>query len=155
MPESLVVEPMTIDDLEQVIEIENSTLSPWGREQIVNEFGQVGGWQFVARQLSDSRIVGYICGRSLVDEAEILKIAVAEKYRHQGVACLLLEQAFRHMRKFAIKSCYLELRNSNMPARQLYEKHGFRGTGVRKKYYKAPQEDALIMVKKLEEEAFR
>lgn len=154
MSKSLVIEPMEVDDLNQVVEIEKNTASPWGREQISNELGQAGGWQFVVRQLPDNKIVGYICGRAIADEAEILKIAVTVAKRRQGVASALLRQAFQHMRKLGAKGCFLELRASNTPARQLYEKFGFTGTGIRKKYYKAPQEDALIMVKKIEEEVF-
>lgn len=150
MLKSLVIEPMTIDDLDQVVGIENDTPSPWSREQIVSELGQPSGWQFVVRQLSGSEVVGYIFGRQTTDEAEILKIAVAEKNRRRGVACLLLKQALQHMRKFAVENCYLELRESNKSARNLYEKHGFIVTGGREKYYKAPLENAALMMKKIE-----
>ena len=78
-------------------------------------------------------------GISLVaDEAEIITVAVAPRYRRQGIARCLME----HMLSLAEKaraSVYLEVRESNIPARKLYAALGFTETGVRKNYYTSPR----------------
>ena len=110
---------------------------------------QPSGWQFVAHCPAGGKVIGYVCGRRAVDEGEILKIAVAVTDRRQGLASSLLERALHYLAEEGVANCYLEMRASNTPANNFYAKYGFVEIAVREKYYSDPQEDAVIMVKKI------
>lgn len=93
--------------------------------------------------------VAFLAARQATDEAEILNIAVHRSFRRKGVASALLLAALKQFRRAAISRVFLELRESNLPARSLYDRHGFAASGRRKAYYHGPTEDALCMVRKL------
>ena len=116
----------------------------WTTAQFEEEMAQSVSWQLVACHGKSGQISGYICMRTVVDESEIVKLAVIKNIRRQGVASKLLQAAIRQMAKDGCRSCFLEVRESNLAARGLYEKFGFRRTGLRKKYYSDPHEDGLI-----------
>ena len=95
------------------------------------------------------RIIGFLVARQIADEAEILNIAVHPASRRQGVATFLLLAAFDAFRRAAVSRVFLELRQSNLAARALYEHHGFVPGSIRKSYYRDPIEHAVCMQKKL------
>ena len=111
--------------------------------QLEGELQQPCGVHFAAYNNDD--IAGYIFGRHIADEAEITKLAVAEKYRRRGVATLLVDHFLKYLMTREARNIHLELRTSNIPARRLYEKFGFSVTGNRKNYYNNPIEDAVMM----------
>lgn len=92
-------------------------------------------------------VVGFLNGSYVLDEAELLNIAVSENHRKSGIAGMLVTEFERELRKLNVKTVYLEVRESNAPARKLYEKHGFTQNGLRKNYYSSPLENAVLMVK--------
>jgi ribosomal-protein-alanine N-acetyltransferase len=96
-----------------------------------------------------ARLIGFLAAREVVDEAEILSIAVSPDFRRKGVASALLLAAFDKFRRSEIVGVFLELRESNLAARALYERYGFAFSSRRKSYYRDPTEDALCMEKKL------
>jgi ribosomal-protein-alanine N-acetyltransferase len=96
---------------------------------------------------ANAKPVGFVAGRQLGDEGEILNIAVRPDYRRKGIASALLMAALDEFRRSAIARIFLELRESNLPARALYERHGFLPAGRRKGYYLHPAEDAICMRK--------
>lgn len=87
-------------------------------------------------------IAGYLILLDSVDIYEIIKVGVDEEYRGKGLGESLIRKAFDAIDV----DLMLEVRESNMSARRLYEKLGFRKIGVRKGYYQDTKEDALIMV---------
>ena len=93
--------------------------------------------------------VGFLAARQAADEAEILNIAVQPDFRGKGVASALLLAALDEFRCSSIASVFLELRESNLPALTLYNRHGFTPSGRRKAYYHHPTEDAISMLRKL------
>jgi ribosomal-protein-alanine N-acetyltransferase len=141
---------MQPEDIPEILALEAGTLSAWSREHLEDELGQPTGFQFVVRREETERIVAVLCGRVMAVEAEILKITVAESVRRQGVGRQLLDFVLKLYRDKGVKNCFLELRASNTAARNLYEKKGFSIVGTRKKYYREPVEDAIIMQCKLE-----
>lgn len=145
------VRPMAPADLDAVMAIEQGVLSAWTDAQLAAELAQDLGWQLVAEEKERSRLVGYICGRIVPPEAEIFKIAVLPEYRRQGVGRMLLRRAVSLLRQKGVRKCFLELRQSNLAAKALYEAAGFVGISVRKAYYAEPREDAVVMIKKLHE----
>jgi ribosomal-protein-alanine N-acetyltransferase len=93
----------------------------------------------------DGRVVGFACIRTVADEAEILNLAVLPGMRRQGVGRALLQQALRKAWENGARRAFLEVRQSNRPARKLYESLGFSPNGLRTAYYSNPPEDAVVL----------
>ena len=84
-------------------------------------------------------------GRTVAGETEIFNVAVAPKFRRNGVGKSLLERFIAAVREKESAVIFLEVRASNLPAMGLYEKEGFVFCGIRKDYYDDPKENALLM----------
>ncbi len=95
--------------------------------------------------------VGYIGAYTVLGETDILTVAVDPAARRQGIGRLLLETLFRALSGKS-NAIYLEVRESNAPARALYASLGFVEVGRRRGYYKRPTEDAVLYKKELKEE---
>ena len=89
-------------------------------------------------------IDGFLVARHTVDEWELENIVVATTARRKGLGRRFLEALLATARKTNSVSVFLEVRESNMAARTLYEKLGFRQTGRRPAYYANPLEDAIL-----------
>ena len=143
--ENLVIGPMKSRDIPEILELEKNTLSAWSRKHLENELQQPAGIQFVVRDEAAAKVMAVLFCRIVADEAEILKLSVAEFARKRGVGYELLDFAVNYSSTQGVKNCFLELRASNEAARCLYEKRGFICVGTRKNYYKEPSEDAILM----------
>ena len=142
---AIVVDRMTVDDLEAVQEIERESFTtPWPphayRSEILNN--RLAHY-IVARH--GNRIVGFAGIWLMVDEAHITTFAVRTTWRRQGVGERLLIALLDLAEARGAREATLEVRPSNHPARRLYEKYGFVLVGVRPRYYSDDNEDALIM----------
>jgi ribosomal-protein-alanine N-acetyltransferase len=136
----------TVDDLSDVIAIERSAFSdPWVPSFFRQLPSNPAALFLLAEETAPRRIVGYIVAWYVVDEAEIANLAVASEARRRGVAARLVDAAIEEGRRRGTRRIYLEVRESNSAARRLYEAHAFEQIGRRKKYYKLPVEDALVM----------
>lgn len=90
----------------------------------------------------DGRVAGFLVSRAIdAAEWELLNLAVAPEFRRRGVARALLE-ALRSASRGAI---FLEVRESNEAARNLYKSLGFQEVGVRRQYYERSPESAIVM----------
>ena len=144
-PVAIVVDRMTVDDLIAVHVIERESFStPWPaqayREEI--EHNRLAHY-IVAR--SGNSIVGFAGIWLLVDEAHITTFATRSAWRRQGIGERLLAALLDLALARGAKEATLEVRPSNIPAKRLYEKFGFKVVGVRPRYYSDNNEDALIM----------
>ena len=93
--------------------------------------------------MTDTEIGGFLQFRRVSgDEIEILQLFTAPPYRRLGVARALVRHLTEHNRPAAI---FLEVRDSNVAARQLYESEGFTLSGTRRSYYSQPEEDAIVL----------
>jgi len=99
----------------------------------------------VVAERGDGRLAGYIVMWFLVDEAEIANLAVSPDARGRRVGALLLDAAIADAERRGIGTFFLEVRDSNRAARALYESRGFEEIARRRRYYRAPVEDALVM----------
>lgn len=88
-------------------------------------------------------LMGYVIATDIAGETELLRIAVADKFKKQGVGSALLGMYIEDLKSHCDKF-FLEVRESNDKAKRLYEKAGYKLINTRKSYYKNPQEDALI-----------
>ena len=119
----------------------------WSKESYVKFACEAGSLALVLE--ADGQIGGFLLGRLAADQAELLNLAVVGAQSRQGAGTALLTKAIQGWRLRGAKSVYLEVRESNTGAIAFYEKHGFAKMGLRKGYYRSPDEAALTMVKKL------
>ena len=88
-------------------------------------------------------VIGFITARVAADELEILNLGVAPEERRRGAASALLQAALAWAAKNHARRGFLEVRESNLPAIQFYQRAGFQQAGRRSHYYSSPSEDAL------------
>jgi [ribosomal protein S18]-alanine N-acetyltransferase len=144
-PVALRIEPMTVDDIPAVHAIERSSfVVPWPDDAYRNELVTNRLASYVVARGGDE-VVGFAGLWVMVDEAHITTFAVHPRWRRRGVGQRLLLRLLELANDRRAREATLEVRLSNMPARRLYEKYGFRPVGIRPRYYSDNGEDALIM----------
>ncbi len=145
MKDSVSVEPMRLEDIPRVLEIERQSFSsPWPRDAYRRELTENrNACYLVARQ--GEVVVGYAGMWVILEEAHITTIAVDPKRRRQGIGERLLAALVEEARARGARWLTLEVRRSNYAAQALYRKYGFREVHVRPRYYSDNGEDALIM----------
>jgi ribosomal-protein-alanine N-acetyltransferase len=144
-PVSLRVEPMAVGDLDAVQDIERRSFrTPWPAHAYRTELETNRLATYVVARI-DGRVVGYGGMWVMVDEAHITTFAVDPDFRRRRIGERLLLALLDHAQARNAHEATLEVRLSNLPARRLYEKYGFRPVGLRPRYYSDDNEDALIM----------
>lgn len=148
----ITIDRMTEHDLLDVVEIEElSGLSPWGWDAYHRELQLPDGVvMLVARQRGSysgaiKSVIGFVVARMIVDELHVNNIAVRPEWRRMGIGEELLGRALTWGRSQGAQRALLEVRTSNEAAKALYLRCGFEVTGRRRRYYRTPTEDALIM----------
>ena len=117
---------------------------PWSQKDIFSYICSRDGMCFTATE--DGVPIAYVLGRIIPPEGEIYRIAVNESKRQRGIGYRLLSFALKTERGRGLETTFLEVRSKNTAARKLYLAHGFKEVGIRKNYYKNPDDDAIIMV---------
>lgn len=97
------------------------------------------------------KIIGFANGSWVLDEGELLNIAVLENYRNMGIAKELFNFLEEYFKEKKAKKIFLEVREKNIPAISFYQKHGFIKNGLRKNYYKNPADNGVLMMKNIGE----
>lgn len=144
MRTDLMLRAATVEDLDAIVDIERRAFSdPWSRESFASVLGAPPVMFTVA--LAHGRIIGYLVAWFVGGDGEIGNIAVDEAFRGQGIGGVLLEAALTEGRRRDVEAVYLEVRESNEAARRMYERRGFVRVGRRRRYYRRPEEDALIL----------
>jgi ribosomal-protein-alanine N-acetyltransferase len=144
-PVRLVIEPMGLDDLPAVQAIEAASFSaPWPAHAYQSELESNRMAHYLVARLG-GRVVAYGGMWLMVDEAHITTFAVHHDVRRQRIGERLLLAFLDLAIDRHAHEATLEVRLSNLPARRLYEKYGFRPVGLRPRYYSDDNEDALIM----------
>jgi [ribosomal protein S18]-alanine N-acetyltransferase len=142
------------DDLAGMLRIEQASFAdPWTVESLATALSLERMRVLVAesdgkgKQSGDAPpgLLGYVVALVVGLEAEIADLAVAPEARRLGIGRALLERAIAELRQAAVRTIYLEVRESNLAARTLYEANGFESVGRRRGYYRSPVEDALVL----------
>jgi len=144
-PVAVRIEPMELADIPSVHVIERASFTvPWPDDAYRNELltNRLASY-IVARSGGD--VVGFAGLWVMVDEAHITTFAVDPRWRRRGIGERLLLALLELAVARRAREATLEVRLSNVPARRLYEKYGFRPVGIRPRYYSDNGEDALIM----------
>jgi ribosomal-protein-alanine N-acetyltransferase len=142
---AIAVEPMTLDDLPEVLAIERAAFtSPWTEDNFRHEVEDNPlAWNLVARD--GRKIVAFACTYVVSDELMINDLAVDASERRRGVGSTILRQLLDGARIRGCRRATLEVRPGNRAARALYEGFGFAVVGVRPAYYADTGEDALLL----------
>ena len=136
---------VTVSDLDAILTIENNCYAqPWSYRMLAQELDNPVA-NFIC-SIENGKICGYLCYWYVAGEVEILNIATALHMQRRGIAGKLLEYAFGQVDQNQLTAAFLEVRSSNSGAIALYEKVGFRKTGLRKNYYR-DGEDAILMAR--------
>jgi ribosomal-protein-alanine acetyltransferase len=129
----VLIRPMTHADLDAVARIQSGAAQWPATDYLL--------YQALVAQ-AEGRVIGFIVTRRVAGgEHELLNLAVSEPFRRQGVAQRLYFEAIEHIEG----QMFLEVRESNLAARALYERLGFQAAGVRPGYYENPAEPAIVM----------
>lgn len=142
-PEPLAIRRLTYPDLPQVLAIERRSFpTPWSLAMFVLELSKPSGVCLAARR--EGEIVGYLVCSRYDTVWHVMNVSVDPDERRSGIASALLADLFRRLGDPEAELT-LEVRPSNSPAIRLYEAHGFRSAGLRRRYYQDNGEDAVIM----------
>ena len=121
---------------------------PWSEKSIASELeNELARW-LVAEE--DGQVCGYVGSQTVLGETDMMNVAVSPEFRRKGIAEALVNALAEALKERGSHCLTLEVRDSNHPARALYEKLGFSQVGTRKNYYRNPKEDGLILRKEWE-----
>jgi ribosomal-protein-alanine N-acetyltransferase len=146
---------MSEHDLLEVVEIEQTCgLSQWGWEAYHTELAKAEAIMLAARAsgpeaLNGRSVAGYIAARLGAGEVHVNNIGVREEARRLGLGRVLLGLALDLAAEQGAREAILEVRAGNHVAQALYRRLGFNVVGERRRYYREPVEDALIMTRAL------
>lgn len=145
--EGVKIKRMNTKHLREVLELERIIFKdPWSEHSFRMEIMNPTSFPMVA--MVQERVVGYSVTWTAIDEVHIANIAVSPLYRRRGIGESLLKIILEEGIRRGFKVAHLEVRKSNTPAINLYEKFGFHRVGIRRGYYR-DGEDAILMTKAL------
>jgi ribosomal-protein-alanine N-acetyltransferase len=149
-----VIRTGTVDDLLDVYALNIQVFSESWSFDGLRQAVEFGSDLYVC--IRGNELAGYVLSRDVIDEVQIMQIAVAPAYRRRGIALALSRYLLQQ--KHHMASATLEVRRSNMPAQSLYLELGFRICGLRPDYYVPEEpggerEDAVLMSLDLAESA--
>lgn len=138
------IRSMVERDVARVVELEASAFgSPWEADTFRRLLGRTGAELLVVEVRAE--VVAYAVLWCILDQGELANIAVDDMWRRRGIGARLLDRVLERARERGVTDLFLEVRQSNMVARDLYRRRGFTSIGVRRNYYDSPREDACVL----------
>lgn len=134
----------TLEDLDSICKIDEESFSD---KYCRDYFGECIENRKVLVANNDEKVVGFILFTIVLDESEILKIAVNRDYRGLSIGTSIMEKYIEFVNLDLNRNLMLEVRESNFSAIKLYEKFGYKVVRTIKNYYSNPQEDGLFMIR--------
>ena len=149
----LIVRDANADDLPAMIQLERSspTAAHWTAHQYRQLLTDQGPARLglIAQESTAPTLLGFLIARRLPSEWELENLVVEPDARRQGIGARLLQELLHRAQQDRGEAVFLEVRDSNVAARRLYEKLGFTENGRRGAYYSNPIEDAVLYSKLL------
>ncbi|RCS25051.1 ribosomal-protein-alanine N-acetyltransferase [Phyllobacterium salinisoli] len=145
---NFVVEPLSAADCPHLHQIHVQTFRhAWSEEDFYALLGQETAFGFIARQEGrPGSAAGFVLARLVVDEAEILTIAVPPAFQKQGVGRALMDAALRHLHGQRARTLFLEVDQANVAAQALYRRLGFAKVGDRAAYYETGEGRSAALI---------
>lgn len=145
---NVTIVPMTAAHVPAVAELERLCFStPWNEDILNHELVNPLSLWYVAEV--EGQVAGYVGSQTVIDEADMMNIAVFPQFRRMGIAKMLLDKLEDTLAGNGVLWLALEVRASNEAAITLYQSRGYEQVGRRPRYYFKPTEDALILKKGL------
>lgn len=126
-----------------------ATAAHWFPGQYESLFSGHGARRMVLISEEEAGLRGFLVARAVDREWEIENVVVGVEFLRRGIASELMRTLIQRAETEAVSAIFLEVRESNLPARRLYEKHGFREVGRRRAYYTDPVEDSILYTLRL------
>lgn len=140
------IRSMALEDIPAVVEIDRMSFSlPWPEQTYRYEVNGNKVARCLVAETPDQRIAGMIVSWLVVDELHVATIATHRDYRRLGIGSKLLTEALQDGWRMGMRRAFLEVRAGNTAAQAMYRKFGFEATGIRSKYYRDNDEDAVLM----------
>ena len=141
-----IIRTMEKKDIVQVVEIENSIFTiPWSANSFIEASENENNIYLVC--IENDEITGY-CGLwTVLGEGNVTNVAVTKTHRGKGYGRALLQELEKRGLEKDVSKFFLEVRQSNLVAQNLYLSLGYEKIGIRKNFYERPSEDAVIMSK--------
>lgn len=144
MAEPCRIRPATSADAAALAVLERAAFTdPWSEASLREVLTSSVAFGFVAEEVGG--ILGYVLGRVVTREGEVLNLAVDPRRRREGIGARLLDVALGRFREVGAAEVFLEVRESNQAALQLYRARSFAVVGRRAEYYRHPTEAALML----------
>ena len=141
----LIIRKMTLEDVPDVIDLDQKSFSlPWPERSFRFELTANPASRCWVAEL-DGKIVGMIVVWLIVEEAHVATLATHPDFRRRGIGQRLLSHALRYLIDEGARSSFLEVRESNFSAQEMYRKFGYEAAGRRPHYYRDNDEDAILM----------
>ena len=145
------LEAATLDDLKALLAIDRASPSPWTEAALQSELGLTPPTVYVLRtEDADNTVTAFVITRTVDVEMDIVNLAVSPLFRRRGHARALIVSLIEQAASRGVRRAYLEVRESNAPARGLYRGLGFEETQRRRNFYRDPTEDAILMSREIE-----
>ncbi len=145
--------PISVDDTPEIIRIaETANLSPWSREDLVEELAHVDS--FMRKAVTDQpAICGFLVSRFIPSsetatglDVELYNIGINPHYRRRGIGSALLWALIDRAKRSKAEKIWLDVRRQNDTAISFYEHFGFVETGIRRGFYSHPDDDGVMMM---------
>jgi ribosomal-protein-alanine N-acetyltransferase len=141
-----LIRPATAADIPSLMSLEKhaATASHWSARQYEAMFSENASNR-LALVIEQERVIqGFLVARAVAGEWEIENMAIAGPARRKGLGTRVLGEFLELARGQGAQEIFLEVRESNLAARALYEKWAFVEAGRRTRYYRDPEEDAVV-----------
>jgi [ribosomal protein S18]-alanine N-acetyltransferase len=140
------IRKMTIEDVPEVARIDRLSFSlPWPEHSFHYEVTDNRAARCFVAETEDKRLAAMVVSWIIVDELHIATIATHPEFRRQGIGARILTAALEDAAAAGVRRAFLEVREGNEAAQDMYRKFGFETSGRRVKYYKDNGEDAILM----------
>ena len=142
----MMIRPMVEEDLPRVFEVELACFSdPWTLQGFKDSLKESSA-RLMIIETEEKDIAGYACLYQVMDEGEIVNVAIDPKYRQKGYGAKIVRGLILLGQQLGAERFFLEVREGNVAGRALYTSLGFVQCGIRKGFYENPKEDAVLML---------
>ena len=139
---TIEIKKATVNDVAEILKIENVCFStPWSERSIKESLENENSHFYLA--YIENELAGYMGAQIFSGEGYVTNVATLPEFRRKGVAKALIERTLENEPDFLT----LEVRESNTPAINLYKSLGFVEVGTRPKFYRSPEENAILMTR--------
>ena len=151
MESEVTIRHASLKDIAAILAVQGQSpeAGRWGEEDYVGFLPAEDTIFLLAEKSGSGDAVAFLLGRLLSDEMEVLNLAVLPAERRQGIGRRLLDAALARGAAEGARQCWLELRASNEGALAFYRAQGFEESQRRPRYYRQPDEDAVVCVRRL------